>query len=68
MKKFLSIILPLAMLFSLSVTAFAAEETVVEQTTYTNEYDYITTLQQMDSESLSEIGMTSDDEIGRAHV
>ena len=61
MKKFLSIILPLAMLFSLSVTAFAAEETVVEQTTYTNEYDYITTLQQMDSESLSEIGMTSDD-------
>lgn len=62
MKKFLSIILSLAMVFSLSATAFAAENTSTQiGVTYTNEYDYLVMLQNSTPEELAELGMTQED-------
>lgn len=61
MKKLLSVILCLTMMFSLSATTFAAEQTEVVQTTYTNEYDYILAIQELNREELAEIGMTPND-------
>lgn len=61
MRKFLSAIIAIIMIFSLSATAFAAETEEVIQTTYTNEYDYIVAIQEMSDEELNEIGMTPAD-------
>lgn len=54
MKKLLSIILCLAMVFSLSATVFAAEPTI--ERTVTNEYEAILLLQESSPSELSEQG------------
>lgn len=60
MKKFLSIILSLTIIFTLAVPALAADNTNT-QITYSNEYDYIVMLQNSTPEELAELGMTQAD-------
>lgn len=61
MKKILSVLLTLTMLFSLSTTALATEKDEYSQIVYINEYDYIVALQEFSDEELKEIGMTKFD-------
>lgn len=59
MKKFLSIILSAALVCTLFIPAFAADnEPQIVGTTYTNEYDYILAIQRATSEELAGMGLT----------
>lgn len=58
MKKFLSAILSFAMIFALSIPAFAADITVAPTETVTNEYQSMLELQKISNATLAAEGYT----------
>lgn len=56
MKKFLSAILSFAMIFALSIPAFAADITVAPTETVTNEYQSMLELQKISNATLAAEG------------
>lgn len=58
MKKFLSAILSFAMIFALSIPAFAADITVAPTETVTNEYQSMLELQKFSNATLAAEGYT----------
>lgn len=59
MKKFLSAILSFAMIFALSIPAFAADITVAPTETVTNEYQSMLELQKISNATLAAEGYKS---------
>jgi hypothetical protein len=61
MKKLLSVIVTIIMIFSMSSMAFAVDARSISQNIFTNEYDYIVGIQKLNDKELNEIGLSKSD-------